>query len=84
MFVFAVICGAVVGIGTMVFLFKPFFGCSGGFLECLRYYFTPDVISLFRGQWGEDWWAETKLFVWVACGGVMGLAVYTAVMKLAG
>jgi len=40
----------------------------GEFWECVRFWLTPDVISLFRGEWGEDWWAEMKLGVFsLAC-----------------
>ncbi|MCK5861920.1 MAG: hypothetical protein KAH38_05510 [Candidatus Hydrogenedentes bacterium] len=39
------------------------------FKTSLLFWFTPDVISLFRGQFFEDRWAEMKLGFWLACCG---------------
>ncbi len=36
-----------------------------GFLECVKYWLMPDIISLARGEWGEDAWAEMKLLYWI-------------------
>ena len=71
-----------VGIGTMnmtllailiavnlpvyYFLWRLTFGCMEDFLECVRYWLTPDIISMFRGEYGEDFWGELKLFWWLA------------------
>ncbi len=46
-------------------LFKIFFDGFGEFLECLRFWFTPEIVSIFRGEWNEDLWAEMKLFIYV-------------------
>jgi hypothetical protein len=51
----------------------------GDFWECVKFWLTPDIISLFRGEWIEDQWAQMKLFVWLAlCAGAVlaeGLAL---------
>ncbi len=40
------------------------------FFACVKFWLMPDIVSLFRGEWVEDWWAEFKLFVWaVFCAG---------------
>ena len=54
---------ALIVLNVPVYLFfgKSFFGGWGGFVEALRYSFTPDVISLFRGEFGEDRWQSMKL-----------------------
>ena len=72
------------GLLTLALLFKPFFGDLGGFLECLRFWLTPDIFSLFRGEWAEDWWAEMKLGMWLICGVAVGFAAYAGLTKLAG
>lgn len=74
--------GIIAGIAVLVLLFKPFFGDMSGFWECVRYWFTPDIFSLFRGEWGQDWLAEAKLGFWLLCGGAAGYAVYTGLLKL--
>ncbi|MFC1588485.1 hypothetical protein ACFL54_09250 [Planctomycetota bacterium] len=78
----AEICGIIAGIGTLVLLFKPFFGDGNGFWECVRFWLTPDIFSMFRGEWTKDWLAEMKLGLWFMCGGVVGFAVYTGVSNL--
>ncbi|GJM19560.1 MAG: hypothetical protein DHS20C14_17730 [Phycisphaeraceae bacterium] len=45
---------------------KAVFGGWDGFGECVKYWLMPDVVSLFRGEWGEDFWAELKLVWWAA------------------
>ena len=53
------------------------FGNMDEFTRCLRYVFTPDIISLFRGRWGEDQWASLKFFLWIgACVGVVYLELH--------
>jgi hypothetical protein len=45
---------------------------SGDFWECIKFWLTPDIISLFRGEWMEDQWAQMKLFFWVVlCAGAV-------------
>ena len=76
---------ASLGLGAFVAFcfFKPFFGDWSGFRECIRYWFTSDLISLFRGEWTEDRWASLKLFVWLALSvGTMFLAYYQLPDKL--
>lgn len=34
---------------------------EGSFSEAIQYYFTWDVISMFRGEWGRDMMAEMTL-----------------------
>ncbi len=39
-----------------------------GFREALKYWLTPDIISLFRGKALEDAWQELKLLIFfVVC-----------------
>ena len=78
----AITCGIIAGVLVLVLLFKPFFGDVGGFWECIRFWLTPDVVSMFRGEWEEDWWSEMKLGLWLVCGGAAGFGVYTGVTKL--
>jgi len=36
-----------------------------GFWDAVKYWLTPDIISLFKGQWGEDMWQEMKLGLFI-------------------
>lgn len=57
-------------------LFRVFFSDWDDFLECVRFYFTPDLISAFRGEWLEDQVGQFKLGIYaVICIGT-GVAVY--------
>ena len=55
-------------------LFRLFFKDFADFVECLRFYFQPNLISLFRGEMQEDFWGSTKLGVWLALSVAMGFA----------
>jgi hypothetical protein len=44
-----------------------FFGDWDEFLESLWFWITPDIISLFRGEWEQDWWAEIRFWFWIGC-----------------
>ena len=66
----------VVGVLIAVGLFRLFFKDATDFLECVRYYFQPDILSVFRGEWLEDWWGSTKLGVWLAVSVGMGFVAH--------
>jgi hypothetical protein len=53
----------VVNIPVYLGLGSLFFGDWSGFWDCLRFWFTPDWISLFNGEYFEDRWSEAKLFL---------------------
>jgi hypothetical protein len=38
---------------------------KGDFIESIKYFFIPEIISAFRGEYIEDCWAEVKLLFWV-------------------
>ncbi len=63
---------AVVNVPVYLFLGKSFFADWQGLWEAVKFWLTPDIISIFRGEYFEDWWESTKLFVFVAlCVGVV-------------
>jgi hypothetical protein len=57
-------------------LWRLFFKDLPDFVECLRFYFQPNIISLFRGEWQQDWWASLKLGVWATIAVAMGVATH--------
>lgn len=58
----------VLNIPSYLLLGKAFFGGWDGFLECVKYGLTPDIVSLFRGEYWEDKAASFKLALYlIAC-----------------
>ena len=62
MFILILSIGVAILVGWLSFGF--FFEDRSDFWECVRLYFTPEIISLFRGEWGDANWADLKLFVY--------------------
>jgi len=69
-----VLAASLLGLFVAVCFFKPFFEDWSGFWECLKFWQTPDVISMFRGEWIDNKWARLKLFIW------FGLSIGTAIL----
>lgn len=62
----------VANVPVYLLLGRAVFGGWGEFWECVRFWLTPDLFSLVRGEWGEDWVAEFKLLAWaVVCAGIV-------------
>lgn len=74
----AAVLGVIVGCTVAALLWRLFFEDMDEFKECLRFWITPDVISMFRGEWAEDWWAEVKLGAWMFLSGLAGFGVFHA------
>lgn len=45
---------------------KAVFDDWDGFVECVKYWLMPDIISWLNGEGVDDWWAELKLWWWLA------------------
>ncbi len=71
-----IVLAVIVGGMTLVVLFKPIFGSRDEFMECLRLALTPNIISMFRGEWGEDFIAEFKMTLWLGASGALGFAAF--------
>ncbi len=65
---------AVLNVPIYFLLGKCMFDDWAGFLECMKYWVTPDSWSFFKGEALDDWFAEMKLFIWMAgcIGAVLG------------
>lgn len=78
------IVGAIAGIGTAYLLWTPFFGDKEEFWRCIKFWFTPNIFSMFRGEYWEDTLAETKLVFWIAISIGIGYGACVGIMKLFG
>ncbi len=68
-FSIAIVVLVALNIPFYLFLGKRFFGNWAGFWKAVRFWFTPEIISAFRGQFHDDIWAELKLWAFfVICG----------------
>ena len=61
---------------TAILLFRVFFGTLNEFVDCVRFWLTPYIISWLRGESTEDWWAELKLIIWLLMSFGIGYGVY--------
>lgn len=70
--ILAILGGSAVG----YMLYKLLFDTLDEFMDCVGFWFTPDIISLSRGQYYEDAWAEMKLILWLAISIGSGYGIY--------
>ncbi len=64
----------IINIPIYKIVFNLMFDSTEDFYESLRYVFTPDIISLFRGEYVKDWFGEMKFqFFILICGGAIFL-----------
>ncbi len=56
--------------------FNWFFDDLDDLMEAVKLWFTPEIITVFRGKWGDEMWAELKIFVWLVLGVAAGFSVH--------
>ncbi len=56
------------GLVVLRYTFHFFFDDWQELAECLKHWFTPEVISILRGEWDRSLWAELKIFAWLLLG----------------
>ena len=72
---------AVANIPVYWLFWKAFFKSWSDFAECLRFWLTPNIISMFRGEYWEDRHAEFKLLWFVLTCAAAPLAEWGLLMK---
>jgi hypothetical protein len=60
----AILGGALVGALIGRITFPLFFADAAEFRECVKFSFTPDLISLWRRRYGRDVAKSLKLSAW--------------------
>jgi hypothetical protein len=59
---------AIVSWPVYYLVFKLFFDSWDDFKECIYFWFKPDLLSLFHGEYWKDWWSELKLSMYfISC-----------------
>ena len=74
----------VVNTPLYLLLGKLLFKDWSGFIQALRLGLTPNIISLFRGEWTEDVIAEFKLGLFFLISGSAVYGEYMLTLKLIG
>lgn len=72
---FVLILSVFVGLGVGRLVFGLFFANADDFCDCLRFSFTPNLLSLFRGEYWEDIAKSMKLSCYMVL--VIGSGVLT-------
>ena len=80
----AIIVGVIVGLVTYVCLFNTLFPYKGDFLEAIRYWLQPQVVSHLRGEYDKDITISFKFVVWLVSGTLIGFAAATIVFQVIG
>ena len=71
-----IILSILAGVMALKLTFGWFFDDQEDFTESIRFWFTPDIISIFRGEFWRDEWSSLKLIVWLMIGGTVGYATF--------
>ena len=74
----------IVNVPLYLYLGRFFFGDWESFLRCVRFWFTPDALSFFRGEWDEDRWSEMKLGLFFLLCGLLVTCELGALAKMLG
>lgn len=67
------ILGALI---TATLLFKAFFRDMDDFYDCVRYYLTPDIWNILKGEFHQNFFAEGKIFFWLGLSIASGYGVH--------
>lgn len=70
-----VVVAVIVSVVVCRFLYRVMFDDSDDFWSCVGFSFTPDLLSLFRGEYWEDRLKSLKFGAFVAA--VIGSGVFT-------
>lgn len=80
--VMIILASIAVGAAVAGVLFKVFFDSWEDFLDCLRLESTPELLSVFRGEWHERQWAHVKVLFYVGLSGGSGLMTHHSLERL--
>lgn len=70
------IFAVLIALLTAVLLYFVMFKDWEEFVECVKFCFTPEIISALRGKYWEDVWAETKILLWLGISITAGVSAY--------
>ncbi|WP_395377417.1 hypothetical protein [Marinicella sp. W31] len=71
-----VILSILAAVATLKLSFSWFFDDQEDLMESVRFWFTPDIISIFRGEFWRDELSSFKLIIWLMIGIGIGFATH--------
>lgn len=69
----------LVNIPLYKIIFKQIFTDTDDALESIKYFFTPDIFSLFKGKYLKDKFSEFKLGIFIFLCFILVLVEYAAI-----
>lgn len=63
-------------------LFSLFFEDRDDLMECVKFTFTPDILSMFRGEYWEDARQSLKFAGYLFVIGLCGMGTYIGIASL--
>lgn len=70
------------GICMLVLSYWVMFNDYDDFCECVSYALQPDIYSWYKGELGEDWWAEIRIYLWLAISAAAGYGAHFAISRI--
>ena len=70
--IFAVLIALITATVLYILLFEGW----DEVVECVKFCFTPEIISALRGKYWEDVWAETKILLWLGISVMADVSAY--------
>lgn len=72
----AIVIACTSSLVTAIMLCYILFQDWDDFCESVKFYFTPEFISLIQGKYHDDLWAEARLILCLAISGLVGVGAY--------
>ena len=73
---------SVVNIPLYLVIGKVMFGGWAEFWDAIKFWFTPDVLSMLKGEYADDFWAEMKIGLFIVLCGVCVFGEFTLIQRL--
>jgi hypothetical protein len=55
----------VLNVPVATYAWKWIFGSAEEFWDRVKFWLTPDILSMLRGEYWRDYWSELKLALWI-------------------
>lgn len=65
-----------IGLGRVIF------GTWGEFGEAIKFWLTPDIVSILQGKFVEDAWSELKLLYFIVLCAIVVFVEYQVIERL--
>ena len=63
-------------LATLGAMYRVLFSNLDDLIEHVKFWLSPDAISLIRGDHIDEWWSQMKIWVWVGSATAVGYGVH--------